>query len=184
MAYFDTTALPLILIFEGSKFTNIKEDKGGATRYGVIQVEYDFYRHNKGLPQQSVENILMPEVTDIYLNKYWLASKCDKMSDKLGVVIFDASVNNGPGRSIKFLQAAIGAKVDGVIGKETLTKLAKYDQSQLVNTTLSNREQFYKKIVERDPTQIKFLNGWLRRLTFLRDFISGAKTLEQIRQTW
>lgn len=181
---FNSIALPLILIFEGSIFTNHPYDKGGPTRFGVIQRVYDQYRTDKGLPVQSVINIKDTEISDIYKNQYWIPSKCDQMGDKLSVVVFDTSVNSGPGRSIKILQQAIGAKVDGVIGTETLDKLKSSDTLKLANDFIGKREEFYKNIVQKDFTQQVFLKGWLRRVNFLRDYINGVKDLIQIKKEW
>ena len=100
---FTASALPLILTFEGG-FSNDPADAGGATNHGVIQAEYDEYRTRKGLQTQTVEAISQNEYTDIYLNDYWLPSKCDQMDDKLAIVMFDTTVNNGAGRAAKILQ--------------------------------------------------------------------------------
>jgi len=175
--------LPLILIFEGG-LTNDKNDKGGRTDFGITQTEYDLYRSSKKLPTQTVSNISSAEVKDIYLNNYWLPSKCDQMGSKLSVVMFDTSVNMGQGRSVKFLQEAIGAKVDGVIGQETVAKMKTMDVNALANTYISTRKTFYQDIVKKDPTQQEFLGGWLRRVQFVSDYISGIKTLDQIRKSW
>ena len=133
---------------------------------------------------QDVKNISTEEVTDIYLNDYWLPTKCDQMGDRLSIAAFDTAVNMGGGRSVKFIQQAIGATVDGVIGPETISKLKAYDQTKLSNDFMNQRENFYNAIVQRDPTQVKFLKGWLRRLNFLRDYVNGVKTIDQIRAAW
>jgi len=180
---FSTVVLPLTLIFEGG-FSDNPSDHGGRTNKGIIQVVYDKYRIKKGLPPADVKDITNDEVRDIYYNDYYLASQCDKMPEKLSVVVFDTSVNSGPGRSIKTLQQAIGAHVDGVIGQETLSKLKSYDPMALANSFLTARNVFYNKIVENDPTQQVFLKGWLRRWGFVRDYVNGVKTLDQIRKEW
>lgn len=180
---FDTTVLPLTLIFEGG-FNDDPVDRGGRTNRGIIQTEYDKYRQGKNLPLNDVKNISDDEVNDIYLNGYWLPSKCDQMPDKVATVVFDTSVNSGQGRSIKTLQQAVGAVVDGAIGPETISKLKSFDQLSLANTFLANRVNFYNAIVAKDPTQQKFLGGWLRRVNFTKDFINGVKTLDQIRSSW
>lgn len=181
---FKDAALPLILTFEGSKFTNDPQDRGGATRYGVIQTEYDAYRTGKGLPLQSVEFITQDEYVDIYLNKYWLPSKCDRMKDKLAIVMFDTAVNNGVGRAAKILQKALGVTVDGGIGPGTMAALQGADQTVLSGKYIDIRETFYQAIVDHDPTQAKWLNGWLRRLNFVSDYVNGIKTIDQIRKEW
>jgi lysozyme family protein len=181
---FKDIALPLILVFEGSTFTNHPNDKGGPTRYGVIQKQYDKYCLEKNKTLTSVEKISIFEVQDIYYSKYWLPAKCNEMPGKLSTVVFDTTVNSGQGRAVKILQQSIGAKVDGIIGKETISKLVNCDQNKLANQFVDIRIEFYNNIVLKDPTQKVFLKGWLRRVQFLRDYVNGTKTLQQIKEQW
>jgi lysozyme family protein len=180
---FDTTALPLILIFEGG-FTDDPKDRGGRTNKGITQRVYDKYRQLKTLSLSDVAAIADDEVRDIYFNEFWLPSQCDKMPDKIATVVFDSSVNNGQTRSIKTLQRAIGATVDGIIGKETLSKIQTIDSLAMAHDFLTTKENYYRAIVQNDPTQQKFLKGWLRRVSFVRSFIDGSKTLAQIKAAW
>jgi lysozyme family protein len=106
------------------------------------------------------------------------------MPDKVATVVFDSSVNSGQGRSIKTLQKSVGAHIDGIIGPETISMLKDFDDLVLTTSFLDNKEKFYRAIVANDPTQEEFLGGWLRRVSFLRDFVNGVKTLEQIRKSW
>ena len=182
MAYFEDRALPLILIFEGG-FTDDPTDRGGRTNKGITQHEYDAYRAKRNLPTNDVKNISDDEIHNIYLCDYWLASKCDQMEPKIATVVFDTAVNNGQGRSIMILQQSIGAKVDGIIGQETLYKLTAF-KPDLANYFLITRNLYYDQIVKSHPEQIKFLAGWKRRVKFLSDFISGIKTLDQIKKDW
>jgi lysozyme family protein len=181
---FRDVALPLILIFEGSRYTCLPLDKGGPTRYGITQAVYDTYRTDKGLATQTVKNITISEVQDIYYSGYWVPAKCQSMPGKLSVAVFDTTVNSGKSRSIKILQQAIGATVDGIIGKETLQKLKSLDEVKVANKYIDTREAFYYAIVDHDSSQDVFLNGWLRRAKFLRDYVNGDKTLEQIKKEW
>jgi lysozyme family protein len=183
MGIFDDQALPLILIFEGG-FTDDPADKGGATSHGIIQTEYNSYLNKKGLPPQSVKYISDIQVHDIYLNDYWLVAKCDKMPGNFSVAVFDTAVNNGVGRSTITLQRAIGAVPDGIIGPETLSKLAAMDVKTVGNKFLDAKIAFYNACVQHDSTQQKFLGGWLRRVQFVRDYINGVKNLAQIKATW
>ena len=180
---FSLKALPLVLIFEGGYSDNPK-DYGGRTMRGITQREYDTYRSKKGFSSEPVKSISDDEVRDIYLNDYWLASQCDKMTEKLSVCVFDTSVNNGQGRSIKTLQRAIGATVDGVIGPETIAKAKLCDPVNIANTFMDIREQRYKDIVAADATQQEFLGGWLRRSSMVRAYVNGTKTIEEIRKEW
>jgi lysozyme family protein len=184
MDQFKDIALPLVLVFEGPTFTIHPNDKGGPTRYGIIQTVYDTYRTNKSLATQSVKDITLQEVQDIYYVGYWVSAKCQDMPGKLSIAVFDTTVNSGKGRSIKILQQAIGATVDGIIGQETLQKLKNLNENEVANKYIDTRESFYHAIVDHDLSQSAFLNGWLRRAKFLRDYINGDKTLEQIKKEW
>ena len=106
------------------------------------------------------------------------------MPPKVSTVVFDSSVNCGQARSIMTVQKAIGAKVDGIIGSETLSKIKGLDPTILANSFLDNKVVFYKALVQQDATQQLFLSGWLRRVQFLRDFVNGVKTLGQIKASW
>jgi lysozyme family protein len=184
MDQFKDIALPLILVFEGEKFTDHPADKGGPTRYGVTQKNYDLYRKSRKWAVQSVKDIGLNEVREIYFNNYWAPAKCSDLTNNLGICVFDTAVNSGCGRSTKLLQQIIGAKVDGVIGQETIKKLKEFNQETLVSRFLDSRVSFYNSLVGRDASQKVFLAGWLRRVRFLREFVLGNKTLGQIRKEW
>jgi lysozyme family protein len=186
MDVFKDIALPLVLVFEGMNFTNHPADKGGPTRYGIIQRVYDKYCLEKNKPLISVEKISVKDVEDIYCTKYWNPVRCKEMPEKLSVVVFDTTVNSGQGRAVKILQQTIDAKVDGIIGKETIEKILNNskDKNKLANLFIDIREQFYNKIVAVDSTQKVFLKGWLRRAQFLRDYINEVKNLKQIKEQW
>jgi lysozyme family protein len=187
MDMFCTKILPLTLIFEG-KFTDNPKDHGGRTNFGITQRVYDSYQRGKNLSYRDVKDIPMDVVREIYYEDYYIPSKCPEMPEKISVVVFDTSVNSGIGRSVKTLQQTIGCKIDGFIGPETLLRFKDYlkghDSKFFINSFLKIRSNFYHAIVERDFTQNIFLNGWLKRLNFLRDYVNEVKTLEEIRKEW
>jgi len=141
-------ALKYTLQFEGG-YVNDPDDRGSETNKGITKAVYDEYRTKNSLPIQSVKNISDKEVQDIYYKQYWLAAGCDKLSDKLAIVVFDFSVNSGVSRAKRYL---------------TLT--------QDPNKYLDLRADFFKKIVQNDPSQQKFLKGWLNRAENLRKIIA------------
>jgi lysozyme family protein len=187
MDVFYSKILPLTLIFEGG-FTDNPKDRGGRTNFGITQRVYDGYRRGKNLSYNDVKDISMEEVREIYYKDYYMPSKCSEMPEKISVVVFDTAVNSGVGRSIKTLQQAIGCKIDGSMGPETLLRFKDYlknhDQMAFINSFTKIRDNFYHAIVERDFTQNIFLKGWLRRLNFLKDYINDVKTLEEIKKEW
>lgn len=161
-------ALHTVLVREGG-YVNDKADRGGATNKGITQKVYDAWRRSHALPIRSVADIEDAEVAAIYLTQYWNPAQCGKLPEALGIVHFDAAVNHGVRRAIKFLQLAVGASDDGVIGKETMRLLAANDEEATINAYLDRRLDFYEDIVEKDPTQVRFISGWKNRIRSLRN---------------
>jgi lysozyme family protein len=89
---------------------------------GIIQVEYDRYRTQHGLPRQDVRLISEAEGDDIYYNGYWLPY-CPDLPVGLDLQFFDASVNEGTGEAVRILQYALGTVPDGKWGPITETKV-------------------------------------------------------------
>jgi len=137
-----------VLLFEGG-FSDILDDPGGATNFGVTQQTYDFYRLNKNLSQQTVKNITIDEVYDCYYRFYYLSSGCDTLSPALAFVHFDCSVNFGVSKSKKlFLQS--------------INKLDTLDKKLAFNYIEVRKNERYE-IVKRNEKKRKFLKGWLAR---------------------
>lgn len=149
-------------------FTDNPKDKGGPTNHGVTQKVYDRFRMTSGLPSVSVKLITDAEVAKIYLMQYWRPAMCDKFSNCLSLVVFDSAVNHGVSKAIRLLQRAAGVKEDGKCGPVTLSKIANFDDKTIVSKYLKVRESFYSSIVELNPEQEVFLDGWMNRLTLLR----------------
>ena len=169
-------ALKMVLKSEGG-FVNDPNDHGGATNMGVTQVNYDSYRRSKNLQGQFVKNITMDEVSDIYLHNYWLASKCDKLPIQLAFAVFDTAVNSGVGRAAKFLQKIVGATEDGIVGPNTLASVNDLCKKQgvlkVATDYINARELFLEGIVKNEPSQSKFLKGWINRTESLKTIIMG-----------
>jgi lysozyme family protein len=91
-------------------------------------------------------------------------------------VHFDGCVNTGVGQAGKFLQRAVGANADGAIGPKTIMayedKVNDIGVDEIVKHVLVQRKGFYKLLVELDPTQKSFINGWNNRLQNLTDYIA------------
>ena len=80
------------------------------------------------------------------------------------LVVFDVSVNSGPGRAIKMLQAAVHANlVDGIFGPATMKAVGAMAPADIVSRLDVARRAFYRALVDNDPSQGRFLSGWLNR---------------------
>ena len=117
---------------EGREFENDKDDPGGATRYGIDQRSH---------PSVDIKNLTEEQATSIYWSE-WLKYACDHLPQPLDWIFFDACVNCGLSRALKFLNAS---------GRDP-----KKFQDE--------RRGFYNRLAEQKPVLKKFLRGWLARV--------------------
>lgn len=160
-------------------YSNIKEDKGGETVLGVarkihpnLQIwnEVDKLTKEYGtkdlitLSNKILENKNITEtVYDFFYKNYWLKAKCNIIENNdFACNVFLLSVNAGVKRGVKTGQEACGITADGIIGKNTLSAWKKAGLKEAKRYTEIEIE-YYKSLVEKDASQSKFINGWLRR---------------------
>lgn len=164
-----------MLGWEGG-YVNHKKDPGGATNNGVTQRVYDNFRVRKGLARQSVKLITSDEVGEIYVNQYWIPARCDDLPDGLDYAVFDFAVNSGVSRAAKELQRLVGARMDGIIGDQTLSLVAGHDVVELIEAYCAARLEFVKRIRHRKTGELlwkTFSTGWKRRIVGESDGIQS-----------
>lgn len=161
--------LPFILRWEGG-FVNDPLDNGGATNMGVTIATYELYCRRKGYPRPTVErlkNITTEQVQDILKTLYWDRWKGgDIISQPVANILVDWVWGSGVW-GIKIPQRVLGLKEDGVVGPVTLGAINDADPKELFDKIKAERKKFLYGIVERNPTQKRFINGWLNRLNAL-----------------
>lgn len=146
-------------------YVNDPDDAGGETKYGVAK------NANKDL---DITSLTWEQAKQCYFDKYWIAGGCDRLPPRVAILHFDGCVNHGVGRASKFLQEVVGAKpVDGAVGPGTAKAVSAMNELDVCRLLCDRREKFYKAIVASKPSQAKFLNGWLRRINEIRDFVRG-----------
>lgn len=145
-------------------YVNDPDDRGGETKFGIAK---------NANPNLNIAALTWEGAKAVYYQKYWLAGQCDKMTGRVAVLHFDGCINNGVKRANIFLQLAVGVQADGFVGPATLAKLNMIDAKKVCNSICNQRESFYRQIVASKPEQIKFLNGWLRRINEMRAFTIG-----------
>lgn len=155
--------LAFTLRFEGG-WSNHPKDPGGATMKGVIQRVYDGYRQRRGLPKRSVRYIEEQELQSIYRYQYWNTVCGDNLPAGVDLVVWDFGVNSGPARAIKYLQKALGVKIDGVIGEATLHAIEQQDPVTLAKKICDLRMQFLRSL----GTFKTFGKGWTSRVNSCR----------------
>jgi lysozyme family protein len=161
-------ALAIVLRSEGG-FVNDPADAGGATNFGITQGTYDAFRTGEKLPTRPVRKITKGEVGTIYLRRYWLAGKCDRLPWPLSLAHFDACVNAGIGQATKLLQRAVKVTADGEWGPVTDAAIRTATPARLFGDMLLERLRFYDRLVDVKPSQGKFFRGWVKRVLRLRE---------------
>ncbi len=139
------TALQFVLKWEGG-YVNNKNDKGGATNYGITQKTYNNWLCARGCAYKDVRYITEKEVEQIYYQNYWLKAGCDKMSPKFALLAFDTAVNMGVSRVKQFMKAA---------------------QWKYPEKFIAARRAKYEEFAQYGSQKI-FLQGWLNRLNDLQ----------------
>lgn len=158
--------------FEGMKFTNLPNDYGGSTRYGITQNIYNTYRVNHKLPTQSVELISMDEVEDVYTIYFWNQAGCDRIltvgKEKLAFLHFNVAVQRNPVLATRMLQPLLGLPtITGYFGPLSQEACSACDEPSVITKYLDALVQHFHDEVAKDPSQSEFLQGWLNRVIHL-----------------
>jgi lysozyme family protein len=163
-------AFDLVIGHEGGYTSNPNDPgnwTGGAvgkgeckgTKYGVSAASY---------PTLDIKNLTLAEARDIYHRDYWTAAHCPELKPRVAFVMFDCAINNGVGRAIRFLQAAVGAAVDGAYRPITAAAVARADASDADDLTLAAEVHAQRiNFMAGLDTWKSFGMGWSRRLASL-----------------
>lgn len=154
-------ALALVLKSEGGNDDD-PADRGGRTSRGITQREYDAWRAEHNLPQLDVWQAPQSDIDVIYHEEYW-EPWCDIIPAGTDYMFFDTSVLSGQHEAILLLQRAINVPDDGRIGPVTRTAIQNADAKALIATFSNEKRAFYRAIVSHNPSQTKFIRGWLNR---------------------
>jgi lysozyme family protein len=143
-----TAAVTATLAQEGG-YANDPADPGGETNFGISKKRY---------PSIDIKNLTQDEAIAIYFRDYWSPSRCDAFPFPIAMALFDIAVNGGAG--VKWLQAALGVAVDGVLGPATIAAAnAAPDPVAVVGHIMRRRAMYYVSL----PTFASFGAGWIQR---------------------
>jgi lysozyme family protein len=135
------------------------------TNWGISAAAY---------PQLDIAALTLAGAQEIYRRDYWDRASCGKLPGSLALLVFDATVNNGVGRAIRWLQASLKVPQDGAVGPGTLAAVEAQAGNgfRLCAEFQANRLIFMAGL----PTWRSFGDGWARRLCQLpfESFQMGA----------
>ena len=157
-----TACLSFMLPHEGG-YTNDSRDPGnwtgGKVGKGVLKgTKYGIAANTH--PNLDIKNLTIGDAEAIYRREYWNVIMGESLPYGVDLATFDPAVNSGPGRALRWLQAAIGAKADGKAGAETILKASKADGKKTIQAIYAARLPFMKSLAIWKT----YKNGWSRRL--------------------
>lgn len=138
-----------------------KNDLGGETKFGITKKNY---------PSLNIRDLTLEDAKKIYYRDFWQKGRFEEIDDeKVATQLFDLSVNLGIRSAVIVLQRAlrsVGKNVqeDGLMGSETLLATSNSDPRCLLAAIKSEAAGYYRQIAAKNPSQQKFLKGWLNRV--------------------
>lgn len=165
MSNFNQVFLEVIGI-EG-RYVNDPDDRGGETKFGISKRAY---------PELDIKNLTIEQAKEIYLKDYWQECGLDAVENyEIAHEIFDTGVNMGVVIAKKIFQKALNYLnrnqrdfpdliVDGIIGRKTILAYDRVDKRILLKVLNGLQFMRYTQIVDYDPRQEKYFNGWMKRV--------------------
>ena len=151
-------SLALVLKNEGG-FVDHPDDPGGATNRGITLKTFRS-AYGQDATVEDLKKITDNQVLTIYKEMYWNKCRCSDLPAGVDLCVFDAAVHSGPHTSGIWLQRAVNAKVDGLIGPQTI-RLAWKE-----NPTVIIMKMMYARLIHLRvlSTWDVFSHGWTRRI--------------------
>lgn len=164
-------------------FSNIKEDSGGYTIWGISRTFLNnLYNRFPLIYAQYHLPFDRPTIQNMMALSYWDALKIYEisfyrpydlpqlMSPLLQAKLLDMIINLGGVRATWIAQEAnnrtalnLKLRVDGIIGPLTIAALNTVEPEGFKENLIECLTEHYTAIVKRNPTQEKFIKGWLAR---------------------
>lgn len=158
--------------------------KGWELVYRMLEL----YKDLRKASYECYQNIFLTDlVKEFYKENFWDKLRLDEIrSDRIADLIFKFGVNVGIKRAVRYAQMVANARIDGIIGVNTINALNSLDSGYFEERYKAEFMKFYDELVKRNPDKNgRFLNGWLNRVTlskndlqnyenFISDFVSQA----------
>lgn len=157
---------PIIAKWEGG-FVNDPIDKGGATNMGITLETWKHYGYDKnGDGKIDANDIKLLNQSDFkyVLKRYWDKWRADEINNQsVANILVDWYWGSGKW-GIIIPQRILGVTTDGVVGSKTIAALNSVNQADFFKKVFEARVKFLNDIVKNNPSQQRFIKGWLNRL--------------------
>lgn len=153
-----------ILFYEGGYGTDGRD--GGCTMKGVTLTTYRGYFGNSKTCQD-LKNIPDSEWDKIFDDLFYLKYKGDKINDSnIALLLIQWFYNAG--NRVGVVRKALGLPEKGGMNNEMLDRLNSGNAHETFNTIHNAIKQWYYDITEKNPSNKKYIKGWMNRLNAVK----------------
>jgi len=145
-------------------YVNDPSDSGGETIYGITkrdhpqefeQIKTEYFNNQK--------DIAVSLAGDLYEKLYYNPLYEQIVNVNVAFRLTDFGINAGVHTAVKHLQQTLKIVDDGIFGQDTLN--ATNEASDMLYQNYNeNLKAYYQSLVDKNPKNQKFLQGWLNRL--------------------
>lgn len=159
---------PKILKWESELFVNDPLDAGGATKNGVTLSTWKQCGYDKDqdgdIDADDVKMINRADFEMVLKKYYWDRWQADKIiNQSIADILVDWVWGSGKW-GIVIPQRILGVTPDGQVGPKTIAALNSQSQAILFDKIYQARIDFLAQIVRNNPSQKRFIQGWMNRL--------------------
>jgi lysozyme family protein len=97
-------------------------------------------------PELDIASLTRQDAEEIYYEEYWSPLACDMLDYRDALLVFDSAVQHGVARTFEWAK-----------------------EIENWHDLIEVRRNFYKEIIENNPSQRKFERGWNNRLAKLEN---------------
>lgn len=132
-------------------YVNDPRDPGGETKYGISKRAY---------PNINIRALTLDQAKSIYKRDYWDRCHCDQLPVIVRFHVFDAAVNSGVKQASIWLQRAVGADADGIVGVRTVAAARAANPERVISHITGQRLSFMADLKNWSAHG----RGWAKRL--------------------
>lgn len=190
--------MDFVLHWEGITFTGGKNDKGGATKFGMslrflqgLPIDEGDLNKDGKITWQDVYSMERVQALHLFHRYFAQPLYVEYMPLPVAAVLLDSGVNCGRGAAAKWAQAAFNThrgafgqgifslQEDGCFGQKTRAALCMATRTVegaklLTDGIMARRKAHYVRLnATGDPDYTTNFNGWMRRWHSLNAFIAG-----------
>ena len=137
-------------------YNNDPYDHGGETNFGISSSTY---------PREDIKNMTRERANALLYRDYWNYNGIKTLPDDVVGIVFESAVNRGGPETIKDVHRTLGIDPPGtIIGNTTHERLRGMDHERFRNDFADRMRAHYLNRVEEEPTQERYLDGWLNRV--------------------